>query len=272
MMKKFMCVLMALAMMLTAMTVAVAEEEKDLLARIQERGTIIIATEGTWAPWTYHDESDTLVGFDVEVAQKIAEKLGVEADFEEVAWDGIFAGLDSERYDIAANGVEVTEERAEKYDFSDPYAYIRTAIIVRGDNDSITCFEDLAGKTTANTLASTYALLAESYGATPMGVDDLNQTIDLLLAGRVDATLNAEVSLYDFLKTHPDANIKMAALSEDASLVSIPVRKGDDCATLLAAINQAIAELHEEGVISELSIKYFGSDITKATVEAEAAE
>ena len=264
MMKKIVCVMMALVMMLAAMTVAVAEEEKDLLARIQERGTIIIATEGTWAPWTYHDENDVLVGFDVEVAQKIAEKLGVKATFEEVAWDGIFAGLDSKRYDIAANGVEITEERGQKYDFTDPYAYIRTAIIVRGDNDKINSFEDLKGMTTANTLASTYALMAESYGANPIGVDDLNQTIELLLAGRVDATLNAEVSLYDFLKVHPDANIKMAALSADASLVSIPVRKGDDTATLLAAINQAIAELHAEGVISEISIKYFGSDITKA--------
>lgn len=262
-MKKMLCVLMALAMMLGVTTMSFAEE-KDLLARIQEKGEIIVATEGTWAPWTYHDESDVLVGFDVEVAQKIAEKLGVKATFEEVAWDGIFAGLDSKRYDIAANGVEITEERAQKYDFSDPYAYIRTAIIVRGDNDKIQSFEDLKGKTTANTLASTYALMAESYGASPIGVDDLNQTIELLLAGRVDATLNAEVSLYDFLKVHPDANIKMAALSEEASLVSIPVRKGEDTATLLAAINQAIAELHAEGVISEISVKYFGSDITRA--------
>lgn len=262
-MKKVLCVLMALAMMLSLTTMSFAEE-KDLLARIQEKGEIIVATEGTWAPWTYHDESDALVGFDVEVAQRIAEKLGVKVTFEEVAWDGIFAGLDSKRYDIAANGVEITEERAQKYDFTDPYAYIRTAIIVRGDNDKIASFEDLKGKTTANTLASTYALMAESYGANPIGVDDLNQTIELLLAGRVDATLNAEVSLYDFLKVHPDANIKMAALSEEASLVSIPVRKGDDTATLLNAINQAIAELHAEGVISEISVKYFGSDITKA--------
>lgn len=268
-MKKWIAMLMAMLMLVTV-TTAVAEGEKDLLGRIQEKGEIVIATEGTWAPWTYHNEEDVLVGFDVEVAQKIAEKLGVTAKFEEVAWDGIFAGLDSGRYDIAANGVEVTETRAEKYDFTQPYAYIRTAIIVRGDNDSITKFEDLDGKTTANTLASTYALLAESYGANPMGVDDLNQTIELLLQGRVDATLNAEVSLYDYLKVNPDANIKMAALSEDASLVSIPVRKGDDAATLVAAIDQAIAELHQEGVISELSIKYFGSDITKAAVtEAE---
>ena len=158
-----------------------------------------------------HDGPDQLL---------IAEKLGVEPVFVEGEWDGLFAGLDAERYDVVINGVEVTEERAEAYDFSDPYAYIRTAIIVNGDNTDINSFEDLDGKTTANTLASTYATLAESYGATATGVDDLNQTIELLLAGRVDATLNAEVTYYDYMNQHPDANLKIAALTDEASLAA----------------------------------------------------
>ena len=161
-----------------------------------------------------------------------------------------------------ANGIEVTDERSEKYDFSDPYAYIRTAIIVKDDNDSIKSFEDLDGKQTANTLTSTYAALAESYGATATGVDDLNQTIELLLAGRVDATLNAEVTYYDYMNAHPDAALKIAALTDDASLVAIPMRKGDETASLREAINKAIAELREEGVLADLSNKYFGNDIT----------
>lgn len=156
--KKLFCLLLTIILCLGMTAFA---EEGDLLARIQEKGEIVIATEGTWAPWTYHDENDNLVGFDVEVAQKIAEKLGVTATFEECAWDSIFAGLDAERYDIAANGIEVTDERAEKYDFTTPYGYIRTALIVRGDNDEITTFEDLAGKKTANSIASTYMTLAE---------------------------------------------------------------------------------------------------------------
>ncbi|MDD2956520.1 MAG: transporter substrate-binding domain-containing protein [Oscillospiraceae bacterium] len=232
------------------------------LEQILEKGEIIIATEGTWAPWTYHDESDTLVGFDVEVAQKIAEKLGVTATFVEGEWDGLLAGLEVGRYDIMANGVEITAEREEKYDFSEPYAYIRTALITRGDDTAIQSFEDLSGKTTANTLSSTYTALAESYGAIPTGVDDLNQTIELLLAGRVDATLNAEVTFYDYMSAHPDANLKVAALTEEASLVAIPMPKGDEAATLREAINTAISELRAEGVLSELSNKYFGSDIT----------
>ncbi len=245
---------------------AVAQEQ-DQLARIQAAGEITIAMEGTWAPWTYHDESDELVGFDVEVGKAIAKKLGVEPVFVEGEWDGLLAGLEAGRYDIMVNGVEYTDERGKKYDFSEPYGYIRTAIMVKGDNTKIQSFEDLEGKTTANTISSTYAQLAESYGATATGVDDLNQTMELLLQGRVDATLNAEVTFYDYLNVHPDADVKIAALTEDASHVCIPMRKGDDSATLKAAIDQAIAELREEGMLAEISVKYFGTDITNVPVQ-----
>ena len=260
--RKILCILLTLMLAVGMTAVAGAE---DLLSRIQEKGEIVIATEGTWAPWTYHDEDDNLVGFDVEVAAKIAEKLGVKATFVECAWDSIFAGIDAERYDIAANGIEVTDERSEKYDFSTPYGYIRTALIVRSDNEEIAAFEDLAGKNTANSIASTYMTLAESYGATAIGVDTLDQTLEMVLTGRADATLNAEVSFYDYMNVHPEAELKVVALTEEASLVSIPVRKGEDSATLLEAINQAIAELTESGELAEISVKYFGTDITAAT-------
>ena len=259
-----------LALLLAALP-AMAEGT-DQLARIYSFGEIVVATEGAWAPWTYHDEDGTLVGFDVEVAQAIAEKLGVNVKFSETEWDGIFAGLDSGRYDIAANGVEVTEERTQKYDFSTPYGYIRTALIVRGDNEDITSFEDLNGKHTANSIASTYMTLAESYGAMAAGVDTLDQTIQMVLSGRADATLNAEVSFYDYMAVHPDANLKVVALTEEASQVAIPVRKGEDSASLLEAINQALDELREDGTLSAISEKYFGKDITAVpeTADAEA--
>jgi len=238
-------------------------EGQDLLRQIQDKGTLTVAMEGTWAPWTYHDENDNLVGFDVEVAQKIAEKLGVEVTFVEGEWDGLFAGLDSGRYDMVINGVEVTDERAEKYDFSEPYGYIRTALIVASDNEEIKTFEDLNGKTTTNSMASTYMTLAESYGATVTPVDSLDQTLDLVIAGRVDATLNAEVSFYDYMNVHPDAPVKVVALTDDASHVSIPIRKEEATAAFKAAVDQAIRELKESGELGEISIKYFGSDITK---------
>lgn len=240
------------------------ESSNDLLSQIQEKGEVTIAMEGTWAPWTYHDEDDNLVGFDVEIGQRIAEKLGVEANFVEGEWDGLLAGLDAGRYDMMINGVDITEERANAYDFSEPYAYNRTAVIVRGDDDSIQTMEDLSGKNTANTISSTYAELAESYGATVTGVDDLSQTFELLLSGRIDATLNAEVTYYDYMEAHPDANLKIACLADDATHVAIPFRKGEDTASLREAVNQAIEELRDSGELSELSEKYFGTDITQA--------
>lgn len=245
-------------------TAASADNSGDLLAQIQQRGEIVFGTEGTWSPWTYHDENDQLVGFDIEVAQKVAEKLGVKATFVEGEWDGLLAGVDGGRYDSMANGVEITEERAQKYDFSDPYCYIRTAIIVKSDDDSINSFEDLNGKTTANTISSTYATQAEAHGATVTGVDDLNQTIELLLSGRIDATLNAEVVFADYVKEHPEANIKIATFSDEVEKVAIPIRKGDDTATLLAAVNDALKEMSEDGTLTALSEKYFGTDISKA--------
>ena len=234
----------------------------DQLAAIQANGKLVVALEGAWQPWSYHDESDTLVGYDVEVSRAIAEKLGVEPEYVESDWDSLFAGLDAGRFDIVCNGVEVTDERAKTYDFTTPYGYIHTALAVRKDNEDIKSFEDLKGKTTANSLASTYMELAESYGATVQGIDTLEETIQLLTAGRIDATLNADVSFYDYLNVHPDAAFKLVGQTEDASHVAIPVRKGDDSASLLEAINTAIEELRADGTLKALGEKYFGQDIS----------
>ena len=241
---------------------SVAGSAADQLAAIQASGKLIVALEGAWQPWSYHDESDTLVGYDVEVSRAIAEKLGVEPEYVESDWDSLFAGLDAGRFDMVCNGVEVTDERALTYDFTTPYSYIHTALAVRKDNDEIKTFEDLKGKTTANSLASTYMELAESYGATVQGIDTLEETIQLLAAGRIDATLNADVSFYDYLNVHPDADFKIVAQTEDASHVAIPLRKGDNSATLLEAVNNAIDELRADGTLKELGEKYFGQDIS----------
>jgi len=246
----------------TVSTTAVDTSQTDLLGKIKAEGKMVVAMEGNWAPWTYEDESGKLVGFEVEVASAVAEKLGVEAEFVTGEWDGLLAGVKAGRYDVMANGVGYTEERAQAYYYSDFYAFNRTALVVKGDNTDITSFEDLKGKTTCNSANSTYQLIAEEYGATVKDVESLAGTIDELLAGRVDATLNAEVSINDYMREKPDADIKIAAFHEDVEKVGMIMPYGEDSATLRDAINKALDELRADGTLSKISEKYFGMDIT----------
>ncbi len=230
-----------------------------LLKQVLDKGTLVAGMEGNWAPWSYHDlDTNEVIGYDADTARAIGEKLGVEVQIVEAPWESLFAGLDDGRYDIVINGVEVTDERSEKYDFSEPYAYIHTALVVRKDNEEIKSFDDLKGKKTVNSIGSTYMELAESYGASAAGVSTLNDTIQNVIDGRADATLNADVSIYDYLNQQPDANIKIVATTEDASHVAIPIRKGDETASFEKAVNAAIEELKADGTLAELSEKYFG--------------
>ena len=232
------------------------------LKRVQDAGKLIVACETSWPPFAYIDDKQQLVGYDVEVAAEIAKRLGVEIEYSSSnSWDGIVASLDSGRVDAIFNGVNIAG-RVDKYGMTIPYMQNQLVLTVAADNEDIKSFEDLKGKTTANSLASTYMELAESYGATVQGIDTLEETIQLLTAGRIDATLNADVSFYDYLNVHPDADFKIVAQTEDASHVAIPLRKGDNSATLLEAVNNAIDELRADGTLKELSEKYFGQDIS----------
>ena len=239
-----------------------AEEEKDALARIRESGKLVIAMEGAWQPWTYHDESGALTGFDVEVGALIAEGLGVTPVYQETAWEGILAGVDSGRFDIACNGVGYTAERAESYNFSTPYVYTEMVLVVRADNEDIKSLDDLKGKKTANSPNSTYAMRSEAAGAEVVYVDTLGETMEMLQQGRVEATLNAKDSVDSYLAEHPEAQIKVV-LSVAGEPVAIPMQKGEGTKTLVEEINRILEEARQNGKLAELSSKYFGRDLTK---------
>lgn len=235
---------------------------QDLLDQIRAKGEIVIATEGTWSPWTFHDKEGKLTGYDIEVGRLIAQKLGVKPQFVEGKWDGLLAGISAGRYDIMINGVDMTPERQKAYRFTDPYAYNRTVVMVSAKNDSIKSMQDLKGKVTANTISSTYAEIAEKYGAKVDGVDDLNQTFELLLSGRIDATLNAEVVYYDYMKVHPQAAIKIAAIDEQVTSVGIPLKK-EGTEKLQIELNKILSDLRNSGELTKLSNQFFGTDISK---------
>jgi len=235
----------------------------DGLSQIKAAGEIKFGTEGTYAPFTYHDISGDLTGFDVEVGRAVAKQLGVKATFVESKWDGLIAGLDDKRYDAVINEVSITPARQAKYDFSDPYITSHAVLLVASNNTAIKTFSDLKGKKAAETLSSNFGKIAKDNGADIVPDNGFNESIDLLLSGRVDATVNDSLSYLDFKKHKPDAKIKQVAVYEGGSndQSAILVRKGDP--ELVAAINHALATIKSNGTYLKISEKYFGKDVSK---------
>ncbi|MBD8013234.1 amino acid ABC transporter substrate-binding protein [Planococcus wigleyi] len=232
---------------------------EDVLAKVKEEGTLVIGTEGTYPPFTFHDASGELTGFDVEIAREIAERLGVEAEFLETQWDAMFAGLDAGRFDMVANQVGINPERQESYEFSDPYITSTAVLVVAEDNTEIQSFEDLEGKLSAQSLTSNYAETATSYGAELEGVEGFNQAIELLNSGRVDATVNDNLTVLDFLKQRPDAKVKVVDESGDAAQSALLFRK--DSGAIVDEANKALADMIEDGTYDEISEKWFGENV-----------
>ncbi|MBQ0066373.1 MAG: transporter substrate-binding domain-containing protein [Firmicutes bacterium] len=237
-----------------------AEEPKDLYDQIIEKGVLVVGTEGTYQPNTYHDESGELVGFDVEVAKVIADYFGVEVKYEETEWASIFSALDAGKIDIIVNEVGYNEERAEKYDFSEPYSFVQQAILVKEENNDINAFEDLKGKICANEATSLFGETAQNFGAELDPVNAMAQSISEVVNGRADATLNYITSFASYMKENPDAGVKIAALGETEPSSYVPVVKGN--AKLVEKINEALKDALESGKLKEISMKYYGVDVT----------
>lgn len=225
-------------------------------------GTLTVATEGTYRPFTFHEDgSGPLVGYDVEIIEAVAEKLGLEVEFQETQWDAIFTGLDAGRFDVIANQVSINPEREEQYLFSEPYTVSPGVIVVKDDDDSISSFDDLAGKTTAQSLTSNWYELAQESGATVEAVEGWAQAVALLDQGRVDATINDNLTFLDYEKTNGPTGLKIAAETDDPAYNAFAFTK--DKTALVTAIDAALAELREEGVLAEISDKYFGADVSQ---------
>lgn len=249
----------ATAAVLQVLTLSPSQAGENLDA-IKSAGVLKIGTEGTYAPFTFHDGEGKLVGFDVEIGEAVAENLGVKAEFIEGKWDGLIAGLDVQRYDVVINQVGITDARKQKYDFSDPYIASKAVLIVRASNDDINGFEDLAGKKAAQSLTSNFGKLAEEAGAELVGTDGFDQSIQLVLTRRADATINDSLSYLDFKKQKPDAPVKVVAEKANADYSGILVRKGDP--ELVAALNSALADIKADGTYQAISDKYFGQDVS----------
>lgn len=231
------------------------------LEKIKAAGKIIIGTEGTYPPFTYHDASGELTGFDVEIAREVAKRLGVEAQFEEAPWDSLLAGIDAGRFDSVFNEVSIRDDRKEKYDFSDPYISSGAVLIVREDNTDIKSLADLKGKKSAQSLTSNLADIARENGAEIVAIEGFQQAIDLLNSNRADATINDNLSFLDLKKQKPDLALKVVAEAEDASQSGGVFAKNQP--ELVEAVNKALADMHSDGTYATISEKYFGEDVSK---------
>lgn len=232
------------------------------LSRVRDAGEITFGTEGTYKPFSFHEGgTGALTGYDVEVATAVAHALGLEAQFAETQFDSLFSGLAVKRFDAIANQVSANPTRAEKYELSIPYTISRGVIVTQDSNTSITSFEDLHGKTTAQSLSSNWYTLALDSGANVEAVEGWAQSVSLLKEGRVDALVNDKLTFLDYQKNNPDSGLKIAATTKETSDSVFALRKGS--VALREALDGALADLVADGTLAKLGEKYFGQDVSR---------
>ncbi|WP_026564651.1 amino acid ABC transporter substrate-binding protein [Bacillus sp. UNC41MFS5] len=267
-MKKFALIFLALLLTVALGACSSKEEKvssaaksKSLYDQIKAKGEITIGTEGTYAPFTYHDDSQKLTGFDIEIAEEVFKRLDIKPVFVETKWDGMIAGLDAKRYDMVANEVAVRPDRLEKYDMSEPYIVSKAVLVVHENNNDIKTLDDLKGKKVGQSLDSNYRKIAEAHGATNTVVEGFNQSIDLITSKRIDATINDSLSYLDLKKQRPDLPIKKVYEEADATSNAFLFRKGNK--ELVDAINGALADMKKDGTYLAISKKWFNEDVSK---------
>lgn len=236
----------------------------SLINRINNKGVITVGTEGTYAPFTYHDQSGKLTGYDVEVTRAVAEKLGVTVEFKETQWDAMLAGLKANRFDMVANQVALTTpERQATFDKATPYSWSGPMMLGRQDETRVSTLESIKGLKAAQTLSSNYGEMAVAAGAEIVPVDGMAQALTLVQQKRADVTLNDTLSLLDYLKKNPNSGLKTVwqADAEKKVGAGLILNKGQDEA--LAKINEAMDALHQDGTLTKLSEEFFGQDVSK---------
>ena len=233
----------------------------NLNAKTIKEGVLTIATEGTYAPFSYYDDKNELKGYDVDIAREVAKKLNLKIKFLTAPWDAMLAAFDAGKADAVFNQVSVTDERKKKYDYAQPYTVVHGAIITHKDNDDIKSFDDLKGKKNADSATSNWAKVAASYGAQNVTVDSFSKSMELLVSKRVDTVVRDNIVFYDFIKQRPGARVKIATEGSDTDYTAPIVQKGNT--ELAEQISKAIEELKNEGKLAEISIRYFGKDVSR---------
>ncbi|MFD1031028.1 transporter substrate-binding domain-containing protein [Metaplanococcus flavidus] len=259
-----------LAGLLAASTLALAAcggsdssetEETTAWDEIQEEGSLTVATSGTLLATSFRDaDSDELTGFEVEVAREVAERLELEIEFKEMGFDEMLSSVQTGQVDIAANDIEITEERAEEFIFSTPIKHsYGTAVVREDDLSGISSLEDLEGKKAAGASTSIYMQIAREYGAEEVTYDNASNEVYLrdVSIGRTDVILNDYYLSTFGVAAFPDMNITIHPDIKYAPS-EVGLVMNEDNEELAENVNRVLEEMLEDGTITEISEEFFG--------------
>lgn len=218
-----------------------------------------VANSGAYPPFSYVDTQGNLVGFDVDIAEALAEKMGVEVNIQTSPWNGIVAALAGGRFDACICSMSVTEERQRAVDFTDSYYSAGLSVWVQGDNDDINSIDDFAGKRIGSTLGETGNQWAVENGQgkwrnqTFQGLPDM---MNGLTTGRVDAMIADDVPVLVAMQQNaPDIKmVDVGELPRWPAAISIQKNKPE----LKAALNAALAEIKADGTYQAIVDKWIG--------------
>ena len=235
-----------------------------------KNGVLMVAVEPSYPPMEYlASDGVTLIGFDIDLANAIAGKLDLRTEFVETSWDGIFAGVDTRRYDCIISGVTITPERLQRHNFSRPYMQNTIAIVMpRNSSRTVNSPWDLAGlrvsyqdETTADFFMQDLA--AQGLAFAPFEYDRMMYCFEELRLGRVDTVVTDLIVAYEYIGRSDFFEIVWQGGEEE---LGIALRKGNDALT--EAIDNALAELFEDGTMLRLSLHHFnGLDLVSAVMQ-----
>jgi cystine transport system substrate-binding protein len=233
----------------------------DTYSKVKESGVLLVGTEGTYKPFSFHDEkTNELTGFDVEVAREVGKRIGIKIEFKELPWDGMLTSLASKKIDMVANQVGIKPERQEKFDFSTPYTVSYAQIVVKKDNNTIQSIKDVKGKKAGQTTTSNYGKMAQDAGATIVPYEEMMSAMRDVAAGRVDLSMNDRLAIAEMMK---ETNLPLKTVGEpvEKSLSAFAFPKGSE--KLVAEVNRALTEMKQDGTLAKISQKYFGMDVSE---------
>jgi len=242
-----------LSVLLVLAAIVVTSLATGCQARSQK---IVVATDATWPPMEYMDENRNIVGFDIDLMNAIAKETGLEVEYRNVAWDGIFAGLAAGEYDAVISSVTITDERRALYDFSEPYINAGQIVVVQVGSD-ITGPDALGGRTVGAQIGTTGAFAVEEMsGVALKEYDEIGLAFEDLLAGRIDAVVCDTPVAADFALQREEYRARLQIVGESFTeeYYGILVQKGNS--ELLDKINQGLAAVQSKGIDKELGAKW----------------